>query len=178
MTAVETRRFREALEASSRGNTVAFHEVYSALHDRVFAYVRSRLTTRDDALDCTQQVFVELWKSLPRFTWKSEPQFYGFLFTIVKRRLIVFYHNAKQMPEALPDEENLPSDTKETGATDTMIRALDTLDERDREIITLHHWSRYTFGEIGAMLNMSESAVRVRHHRALKTLKTTLESSL
>ena len=60
--------------------------------------------------------------------------------------------------------------------THSVHRALEQLDECSREIVVLHHWSRYTFAEIAAIINMNESAVRVRHHRARATLASVLNA--
>lgn len=162
------------LAESARGNTASFKELYEFLSNRVFAYVRSRTATRDDALDTTQQVFIELWKSLPRFTYQSDPAFYAFLFTIAKRQLVRVYREREHAPLLLEHEEEIADEEGNGDEGDTVMRALALLDEISREIVVLHHWSRYTFGEIATMLDMNESAVRVRHHRALGTLRTVL----
>jgi RNA polymerase sigma-70 factor (ECF subfamily) len=162
------------LRESARGDTGSFKELYEFLSNRVFAYVRSRTLARDDALDITQQVFIELWKALPRFTYRSDATFYGFLFTIAKRQLIRTYRDARNAAVPLEREEDVPDAGEDRVLEDTLVRALASLDDISREIVVLHHWSRHTFGEIAPMLDMNESAVRVRHHRALGTLRTIL----
>lgn len=163
------------LEESARGNTASFKELYELLSNRVFAYVRTRTSEREDALDITQQTFIALWKALPQFTYQSDPAFYGFLFTIAKRQLIRTYRDATHAAVPLEREEDVPDKKGDAELEDMLLRALASLDEVSREIVVLHHWSRHTFGEIGEMLDMTESAVRVRHHRACATLKVTLE---
>jgi RNA polymerase sigma factor (sigma-70 family) len=160
---------------AKRDENGAFHELYTLLVDRVFAYTRSRLGSHEDALDATQQVFIELWKALPRFTYQGDPQFYAFLFLIVKRQIIRVFKERQKAPEALIDEKDLPDTPKSAGEDVGLQTALATLSDLDRDIIILHHWSRYTFGEIGAMLTLTEASVRVRHHRALKVLREVLE---
>jgi len=167
----------QLLRESARGNTGSFKELYEILSNRIFAYVRARTGEREEALDTTQQIFIELWKALPRFTYRSDAAFYGFLFTIAKRQLIRTYRAGKDAAVPLDHEENIPDREEDTEREDTLTRALASLDEISREIVVLHHWSRYTFGEIGEMLDMNESAVRVRHHRACTTLKATLEKN-
>lgn len=157
----------------------AFRLLYDELIDRVYAYVRSRTSTTADATDVTQDAFIDLFAALERFEYKSIGQFYAFVFTITRRKLGRYYDTKKRDFEnrvELPDDSILPSDiTTDTEVTDTVSRALSTLPEVVREIIVLHHWSRYTFGEIAELLDMTESAVRVRHHRALKELAALLE---
>ncbi len=170
-------RLRACIAASAGGDQEHYRELYEHLVDRVFAYVRSRTNTREQATDTTQDVFIELWKSLPRFTYHSREQFYSYVYVIAKRRLAALY-GAKQT-EALPEEEILEGEEARPGdeTSDAIMRALATLDEETREIITLHHWLRYTFKEIGDFIGMGETAVRVRHHRALKLLQARLSNA-
>lgn len=173
MTLMET-PIQVLIEGSRTGDGRAFQQLYDLLAGRVFSYVRSRIGSRDDALDCTQQVFIELWKALARFRYQSDPQFYAFVFTITKRQIIRLHQLQKRLPDQLNNEEYV-ADTPHDGETSDLVeRLLKNLSELDREIIILHHWSRYTFNEIAEMLTLNESAVRVRHHRALQTLKNKL----
>ncbi len=159
------------IKRAQAGEQGAFRELYEKLIDRVYSYTRSRLFSSDDALDATQQAFIELWKALPRFCFQGVPQFYGFLFTILKRQITKVREERKRAPQHLLHEELVPEDVPEREDEALMRTALATLSTLDKEIVVLHHWSRYTFGEIAEMLTLTESNVRVKHHRALKSLK-------
>jgi len=156
-----------------------FRDVYEYFIDKIYAYIRYRVGTEEEALDLTQDVFIDLYEALPTFSYHSDPQFYSFVFTITKRKLAKHY--AKVLPEKLRrvdvEESTLSVSSDSTDTNDAVSRALQTLDEETREIITLHHWSRYTFPEIALLLNMTESATRVRHHRALKSLAAIITQS-
>ncbi len=167
---------RALVEKSALGDKESYRGIYEHMIDRVYAYLYSRTGTRDQATDIAQDVFVELWKALPRFTYHSREQFYAYVFVIMKRKLAKLY-GMRQKETVSLNEETLPSTERDPGgvAQDEVSRALETLDEETREIIVLHHWSRYTFGEIASLINMTETAVRVRHHRALKALRDHLE---
>lgn len=169
----------QLVKSSADGNAGDFKVLYERLIDKVFAYVRYRINTEDDATDLTQEVFVDLYKALPTFTYVSKEQFYGFVFTITKRKLAKFYSNKHTQASKTTsefDEERYQNQTDNTTTSQYVAEALQTLDDVTREIIVLHHWSRYTFPEIATLINMTESAVRVRHHRALKTLSASLDS--
>lgn len=154
-------------------------ELYELLVDKIFAYVRSRTRTKDDATDITQDVCIDLFSALPNFTYHSRAQFYAYVFVITKRKLAQYYAHAHRSGSELMvfDEEHMAPSTDGASheVTHDVLRALTTLEERTREIVILHHWSEYTFGEIAELLGMNESAVRVRHHRALATLGTHLQ---
>lgn len=169
---------RAHIADANAGDTESFRKLYEHLVDRVYAYLRSRTSTKEQATDLAQEVFTELWQALPRFTYHSREQFYAYVFIIAKRKLIKLYGQKSRASIELNEETMSPvTDGKAHESNDMLMRALSILDPQTREIITLHHWSRYTFGEIATLVNMTESAVRVRHHRALKTLHEHLRQS-
>lgn len=149
-----------------------FELLVRSLDQKVFAFCYGRVRDRDTALIVTQDVFIDLWRALPEFTYKSDVQFYGFLFTIARRRV------GKQWREkvhvALEDVFHLSdeSEVKENYAhMHTLLRKLDDI---SRDIITMRHWSEFSFSDIATILHMKEDTVRMRHHRALKKLKELL----
>ena len=171
--------FNELIKKSALGNADAFRTLYEHLIDKVFAYVRYRSHSEDDATDITQEIFVDFYKSLPNFTYASREQFYGFVFTITKRKLAKYYankHTRAIKNQSEFDEQKHGEFLDNSSVSDEVTRALEKLDALAREIVVLHHWSRYTFSEIATLISMKESAVRVRHHRALKMLSVSLGS--
>lgn len=164
------------IDQSVAGDADAFSLLVKTFDRKLFSYVSSRTPTREDALDTLQDVFVDLWQALPRFRYISDEGFYRFLFTIAKRRLL----RVQKRKETVSLEEvgEVP-ETKEAVLLQERVlidRALVALDEKAKDIVVLRHWSGYSFKEIGALLAMKEDAVRVRHHRALATLRTTLHA--
>lgn len=169
---------RSLVEQSGSGNTESFKMLYEHLVGRLFAYARSRVGNKEQSVDLIQEVFIDLWRALPRFTYQSSEQFYAFVFVIMRRKLAKRY--AAKKKEAVRLDDTLPvADPAQAGKEDKLdiIEALDILDDDTREILMLHHWSRYTFGEIAKLVGMNETAVRVRHHRALKLLRDHLEQT-
>ncbi len=157
----------EALvKAVAAGNETSFEQLYTHLADRVFSFVSARTSTRTEALDVTQDTFVELYKALSGFRYERDAAFYSFVFTIARRQLAQHYDKRAKHQVTELVEEVTPSETASAELTSEVQQALETLDDRSREIVVLHHFSRYTFAEIAALINMTESAVRVRHHRA------------
>lgn len=169
---------RTLVERSSAGDHEAFHTLYEHMVDRIFRYVHARVRSSEIATDLTQDIFVALWKALPRFTYHSREQFYAYVFIITKRTLAKQYQEESRAPETVDGDRIPDSNAIMPGGSeeDLLSRALLLLDEKTREIMILHHWSRYTFGEIATLLGMQETAVRVRHHRGIETLRTYMDT--
>lgn len=168
---------RTAILQTAEHNAEAFRCLFNWLEPKIFAFVCARVQTRELATDITADIFVDIFRGLPTFTFQSLPQFYQYIFVIARRRLAKHYDS--RYLTSLKERVDTDTDTFE-GQVPTPEIALDVqsalakLDAISREIIVLHHWSRYTFGEIAALLHMSESAVRVRHHRSKQELTTLL----
>lgn len=166
------------IEQAQNGSKHAFKEIFDSLSDRFFAYIFSRTSNRDDALDICQESFIDLWKSLKRFKYISDQSFRGFLFTIIKRKLYHYYKN-KQKIISLDklDEKQLVQPAPEQNNCQYVLQHIDTLTSGHQDIIRLRYWSQMTFNEIAAVLNITESAAKVRHHRALQKLKINLSKN-
>jgi RNA polymerase sigma-70 factor (ECF subfamily) len=166
---------RKLINESATGDAESCKKLYEHLVDRIFAYVRSRTNTHEQAVDITQDVFIDFFSTLSNFRYQSQAQFYSYVFVITRRKLAHQYADNERRGLKTTTEFN--EDTTVVSTVDTpheirsdIEKALTTLDAETREIVVLHHWSRYTFGEIALLMNMTESGVRVRHHRALKGL--------
>lgn len=167
------------LVAIRNGSSEEFRVIYEVLINQVYPYVRYRTRTEDYATDVTQEVFIDLYQALRNFTYRTPAQFYSFVFVIVRRKLAKHYTDQNLKPPMTEFNEAIIAAPREDVETSDMVtRELAKLDDVTREIIILHHWSRCTFSEISAVLNLNESAVRVRHHRALKVLSVSFTNPL
>ena len=164
------------LKESAEGDTGSCKKLYEHLVEKVFAYVRFRTATHEQAIDLTQDVLIDFFTALPNFTYQSRAQLYAYVFVITKRKLAQQYAlmaKTSNFESNGLNEQTIPdSELQEQHEVRyDVAHALTVLDETAREIVVLHHWARYTFGEIALLVAMTESAVRVRHHRALAVLR-------
>jgi RNA polymerase sigma-70 factor (ECF subfamily) len=166
------------IEKAQNGSKDAFKEIFDRLSDKFFAYTFSRTSNRDDALDITQETFIDLWNSLKKFKYKSDQSFHGFIFTITKRKLYHYYKN-KPKVASLDEisEKYLIQPTIKQEDDGYILNQINELTSNDQDIIRLRYWSQMTFNEIAAVLNITETAAKVRHHRALQKLKISLNKN-
>lgn len=177
MSLPKEKTLKDLIISSTEGDEHAFHLLYERLNDPLFKYVLSRTKSRDDSLDILQDIFIDLWKALETFSYSSDGQFYGFVFTITKRKLGKHY-KSKRPTEELDEnslEHSYQLDVEKKDDMRILIKTVEKLDEKYRTVVELRYWSGLTFGEIGKLLEAKETTVKVRHHRALKMLETLLE---
>ena len=158
------------------GDKVAFRALYEELSNPVFLFVRARTKSRDDAIDVLQEVFVDFWKSLDRFEFLSEKELRAYLYTIASRKLFKLY-KFKRVTVAFEEVEDFlvqPANEDLRLEVISIQETIKTLHKKDREILELRHFAGLPFGEIALLLKSTENAMKVRHHRALRKLKSLL----
>jgi RNA polymerase sigma factor FliA len=80
--------------------------------------------------------------------------------------------------ESLPDDEkNSPVEILNSQQTrELLVKALESLEDRERLIVTLYYYEGLTFKEIGKILRLSESRVFQIHSDAIVSLRSELVS--
>lgn len=156
------------------GNEDAFRAIFDRLSARLFAYVLSHTSHRDDALDIVQETFIDVWKGLPRFQYKSDEQFYGFVFVVLKRKI---YKRHRNMRATVSFDEEIIHESYEMKMEDYrhLQKHIGKLGEPYQDLLKLKYWSGMTMRDAADMLGITETTAKVRHHRAIKKLQAMLE---
>ncbi len=172
------RTLADAVRQSASGDAASFRALVDHLSPKLFSFLCGRTASRDDAREALQDTLVDLWHALPRFVYRSDVALYRFAFTIARRKVAKLYTAPAHVPLDVADDEAAASHDGELARAQERVavaHAISTLEKTARDIVTLRHWSGFSFKEIGSMLSMTESAVRVRHHRALLMMRRLLK---
>ena len=141
---------------------------------RVYAYVAYRVGDGPDAEDLTSETFERAIRYRKSYDpKKGEPV--AWLLGIAKRCI----DGRGPMLELAREtaDEPVPSDLEEdTIRRMTVARAVDVLDERDRELIALRYGADLTARQIAELLGARTNAIEVALHRALGRLRETFGS--
>lgn len=173
---MNNKKLKNLIKESSDGNKESFREIFEILNNRLFTYALSHTKNRDDALDITQDTFIEIWSSLDKFKYNSDEAFYGFAFIILKRKI---FAKRKKIPTVSLDNEILENidEGYEMDIEDYryLSKHIDSLKEKYQDVLKLRYWSDMTFKEISKVLEIKEITAKVWHHRAIQKLKINLE---
>jgi RNA polymerase sigma-70 factor, ECF subfamily len=171
----------ELIQRTGAGDRAAFETLYKRYSRPVFALALRRLGDRGRAEDALQETFVSIWRSAG--TYKPErgpgaPWLYG-----VARNAIVDRSRARNEPPAdAPDEASLeagPDERAERSWVQWRVhRALETLPEREREVIALAYWGDLSQSEVAAQLGIPLGTVKTRTRAALSHLAESLDGEL
>lgn len=172
----------EQLIQAAKRNPQQFAALYDKYYAQILKFVYQRLSTKQDAYDITQQVFVQAILSLEKYEYRGLP-FSSWLYRIAINELNkVFRKNEKQRGINL--EEKHLSDIAEEMSTDTqdveqvVLGALTTLEEDDYQLVEMRFFEKRPFKEIGEILNISEATAKMRLYRILEKLKPIIERKL
>lgn len=171
----------ELIQRTGTGDRSAFEKLYRRYARPVFGLALRRLGDRGRAEEAVQETFVSIWRSAA--TYKPErgpgaPWLYG-----VARNAIVDRSRARYEPPAeAPEEPSLetgPDERAEQSWTSWRVhRALETLPEREREVIALAYWSDLSQSEVAEKLGIPLGTVKTRTRSALMHLAEALEGEL
>jgi RNA polymerase sigma factor (sigma-70 family) len=160
-----------------------FEEVYREYLPRIGAFLRAQLRNSTEAEDVTAQVFARAFEAYGRFEPRcSTPS--AWLFRIARNASIDHQRRSRQRQlaeeavgrSAANDFERIdPCELAENRLWASSVRrAMATLPERQRRVISLRHLFGLTFREVGACLHCSDDAAKMLYHRGLRAVRPML----
>ncbi|MES2392186.1 MAG: sigma-70 family RNA polymerase sigma factor, partial [Acidobacteriota bacterium] len=173
----QTEATDEALMQSfAAGSQPSFAELFARYRQPIFAFFRRRLNDRERAEELTQETFIAVLQSAPRY----EPRalFRTFLYAIALKKL-----TADRRKRAFRGTFWSTSTDVETATTPTpstaeleLRQALTRLEPMDREVLLLREYEQLAYAEIAELLHLPLNTVRSRLFRARSALRDQLTS--
>jgi RNA polymerase sigma factor (sigma-70 family) len=163
--------------AANAGDMRAYHHLLQAITPVLRAVVRARGAAlgRETCEDILQDVLLAIHTK--RQTWRPDAPLRPWLYAIARHKVVdAFRGRGRHVMVSIDDfVENLPSPAADTSCDDPLAgrdlaKVLDALDPRSADIVRSFGIAGETTAQTAARLDMSEGAVRVALHRALKTI--------
>ena len=146
-----------------------YNECVSLYADNVFRFIVKNLRHEEDARDVVQTAFEKLWRNREEVdAGKSK----SYLFTVAYNQMIDHLRKVKRV--YLKDEsreETRIHNRHIDNAREILNEALARLSETQRSLVMLKDYEGYSYEEIGKIMNLNESQVKVYLHRARLQLK-------
>ena len=146
--------------------------------DKVFRVAKRLLISTEEAEDATQELYLKLWNNKQKLS--SYKSIEAFAMTMTKNycfdrlkskqanNLSLVHSNYKETTTSLNKQVELKDSVSKVH------ELIEDLPEQQKLIIQLRDIEQYEFEEIGKMLDMNETAVRVSLSRARKTIREQL----
>jgi len=176
------------LARAANGDEDAWRALIGLYARRVYALARSRCRRDDLAEEITQSVFATVAEKLrsPDLPggYIERGRFEPWLFRVTMNRVRDEIRRLKRHaeptdPTNLTDLRAAPEAPERADPRDIrrLRDALDELNDADRQVIELRHHAQLSFKTIASMLEEPVGTLLARHHRALRKLKSILESA-
>jgi len=154
-----------------------FHDIYDRFQPMVLQLCTGFMKgDQEQAHDLCQEVFINVWRALPRFRGTSAHK--TWLYRITVNTCLQFIRHQKRRSEvSLEGLENkiTEEETKNDQARSTLYRAIGQLSELDRLMIMLV-LDQLSYEDISEILGISEGNLRVKIHRTKTKLKNIIEN--
>lgn len=157
-----------------------FNKIYKEEGDAIFRFCVIRVSSREQALDITQETFLRFWQSL-----MAKKEIYNkraFLYTVAHRLIIDWYRKKKSLSldamlgdrkDAVYDDFiNTKEENHELKAEGRfLLEKLSELSPNHQHPVYLRFVEGLSPGEIGEILGISPNAASVRVNRGILELR-------
>lgn len=159
----------ELVRAGRRDQALA--AIVQALRRKVFGLAYSYLHNRDAAEDVAQEVFIKVWRALPKYDGRASLSTWIYAIT---RNASLSALRARRPQASLSDPEvaaqadlarEAPAEAAELEAAN-LRRLVDLLPLKQRQVVTLFYMQEQSHEEVAAMLSMPVGTVKTLLHRA------------
>ena len=167
------------VEAARQGDQGAFTELVRRTHADTFTLARRLVSDEDDAREVVQEAYLRAFRSIRRF--RGDAQFTTWLYRITANCASTqLGRRRRARHEPLDDDDAVidlhperdPSLAADASALRTRVEAaIDDLPPRLRAVVVLRDVYDLNHAEIADELGISESAAKVRLHRARRRLR-------
>ena len=179
------------LAALRRGEEAAFETLVRAYGGRMLSVAKRFFTDSDEAQDVLQDAFLSAFKAMPAFDGRS--QLGTWLHRIVVNASLMRLRTQRRyseqsidglLPQFLEDGhraspsprwKNSLSEMEKAETREAIRNQIAKLPESYRTVLLLRDIEEYDTETVARMLEITESAVKVRLHRARQALRTLLD---
>ncbi|MDQ0360646.1 RNA polymerase sigma factor [Breznakia pachnodae] len=167
-----------------------FESLYSLIVNKVYFWCYVVVGSEADALDASQDAMFLIYKKLN--TLKNPEMFSSWMYRVVRNSCLdylkknnrydsEFLHSndyEESFESTIKDErrDSLPNEVYDLNETKKLvIKFIDNLPKKQREVITLHYLEEYKIEEIAQLLDYNAGSVKSRLHAGRKNLEMQIE---
>ena len=169
----------------SNGDKLALVRIYKEYYNELFNYGFRISGSEDLTRDCIQELFIKIWLNKEKYSKIKNPKPY--IFKILRNTIVDSLKNKEdcaglcdiELIDPFLSEQDFaintdrPSDVKKK-----LLKAIDKLTKRQKEIIFLKFYSGLSYEEISEITSIKNQSIRNITSNALKKLRVILPKSL
>ncbi len=179
---------KELIQRAMKGDETAFESLMLSYQTQIYNLCFRTVGNQDDAEDMTQESFLKAWRYLSSFQFESA--FSTWLYRLATNCCLDLLRSKKRRPTVSLVSEDDDGEEQSFDPVDpapqpeeALIRkeeqaqlqeALDSLEDTQRQIITLRVVNDLSYTEIAEILDLKEGTVKSRLSRARENLRKKL----
>jgi RNA polymerase sigma-70 factor (ECF subfamily) len=158
------------LVEAAQADPARFVELYEGNFDRVYAFIVTRVRSRQDAEDLTSEVFRSALEKLPKFEWRGVP-LAAWLLRIAANAIADRWKRVAReggnLAREPPDAEIAAQIERRT----MLLQLVDKLPPDQRRVIVARFIEQKSIREIATEFDRTDGAIKHLQLRALKNLR-------
>ncbi|MDD3966851.1 MAG: sigma-70 family RNA polymerase sigma factor [Candidatus Neomarinimicrobiota bacterium] len=145
-------------------------------HDRIYTVIFHIVGNEDDALDCTQEVFLKAYRK--RGTFRGEASPYGWLHSIANNHALNFVsrNRMRRWDEFREYEHGAEEESAEPKSLQS--EWLEHLSPMERRVLEARIYEKLSFRETAERLKTTENSAKVLYHKAVKKLQQVVKNEM
>jgi RNA polymerase sigma-70 factor (ECF subfamily) len=162
---------------AQRGDEEAFSAIVRAYHTPIFNYVLRSVGDREHAEDLTQDVFLRVWRALPKYAFRAKLS--TWIFQVAKNVVLDDIRSKKNrlqsvelVPELAPAAPEAP--VEQAGAIRALWIAVEQLSVDLKTALVLRDVIGLSYNEIAATLDVPLATVKWRIYSARNEVQVAL----
>lgn len=183
----------DLIQRAKQGDMGAFEQLVFRYDKQVLTIAARYVQSSEDAKDIYQEVFLRVYRALPRFQFRS--QFSTWLFRITTN--VCLSHRSKRkrhvhaslsqesddehtggLGDAIADKSTTDEHAEKADMAHHVARAVEGLSPKQRMVFTLKHYEGYKIREIAEMVGLSEGTVKRYLFAATRKMRRSLQDVL
>lgn len=179
---------KKLIKRAAKGDADAFEQLALTYQTPIYNLCLRMTGNPEDAADLTQEAFIKAWKNLGGFQFESA--FSTWLYRLASNTCLDHLRSVKRRPQVSLTAEDSDGETQTMDFPDPapspeaavivkeeqelLARAMDALDEQQRQILTLRAVNELSYAEIAELLGIKEGTVKSRLARTRDALRKIL----
>jgi RNA polymerase sigma-70 factor (ECF subfamily) len=152
----------------------AYNDCVDNFADGVYRFIVKNIRHTEDAQDIVQSAFEKLWVNREQVLPEKAK---SYLFTVAYHQMIDHIRKTNKMPLSedtfIPHQQITQADEE---LKQVLMRTINELNPIQKSLVLLKDYEGYSYQEIGEIMHLSESQVKVYLHRARLILKNKLSA--
>ncbi|WP_027624607.1 RNA polymerase sigma factor [Clostridium lundense] len=166
-----------------KGDRAAANTLINLYYKEIYGYVFKQVSNRELSLDLTQEIFINIMKSINSFEEKKA-SFKTWIYKIASNKIIDYYRSKyyKQWINIgnienieFEDESNIEEEFLISEDVKYIMEIINKMEINIQQIIRLKIFSDMTFNEISSILDIKESTIKTKYYSSIKKINKILK---